>query len=204
MSARPRSTTAKGESTRERIVEAAAEAFDQRGYLGVNLGQVVDSLGLTKGALYYFFPTKEDLAVEIVTRHFGIGQPLTRRVLAEYDNVVDALIALMREVASLYQTNPITRAGSRLSTERHLVGRDLPEPYVGWIKLVTKLLGDGLARGQVRAGISPEATAQLMVSFFYGAQEVSDFLTARRDLMDRVEAFWEVLEPWLRAPALPS
>jgi hypothetical protein len=37
-----------------------------------------------------------------------------------------------------------------------------------------------------------------MVSFFYGAQAVSQSFTDRQDLLDRLEIFWELMEPSLR------
>jgi hypothetical protein len=69
---------------------------------------------------------------------------------------------------------------------------------VGWIERVTQLLERAKTRGQVRTGVDSAAAAQLMVSFFYGAQAVSQALSERQDLLDRLETFWELMEPSLR------
>ena len=140
----------RGDVTRERILEAAAQAFDRRGYLGVNLNDVVQELGLTKGALYHFFPNKERLATEIVRRHFAGWERLASRVLGEHDNLVDALIDMSYRVGRSYQTDSFARAANRLSNERNLIRTELPEPFVGWIERVTQLLETAKARGQVR------------------------------------------------------
>src|ERR1700730_18536989 len=139
----------RGEPTRERILEAAARAFDRRGYLGVNLNDVVQELGLTRGALYHFFPTKERLAAEIVHRNFSSWEQLTDRVLSEHDNLVDALMDISYRVGRGYQTDSFTRAANRLSNERNLIRADLPMPFVGWIERVTQLLETAKVRGQV-------------------------------------------------------
>jgi len=188
----------RGDATRERILEAAARAFDRRGYLGVNLNDVVQQLGLTKGALYHFFPNKERLAAEIVRRHFAAWERLASRVLGEHDNLVDALIDMSYRVGRTYQTDSITRAAVRLSNERNLIRTELPEPFVGWIERVTQLLETAKVRGQVRTSVDSAAAAQLMVSFFYGAQAVSEHFTERQDLLDRLDTFWELMEPSLR------
>src|SRR3984893_9338081 len=189
----------RGEATRERILEAAARAFDRRGYLGVNLNDVVQELGLTKGALYHFFPTKERLAAEIVRRHYAAWERLAARVLGEHDNLVNALIDMSYRVGRGYQTDSFTRAATRLSNERNLIRADMPQPFVGWIERVTQLLENAKTRGQVRTGVDSVAAAQLMVSFFYGAQAVSQSLTEdRHDLLDRLATFWELMEPSLR------
>ena len=188
----------RGDATRERILEAAARAFDRRGYLGVNLNDVVQQLGLTKGALYHFFPNKERLAAEIVRRHFAGWERLASRVLSEHDNLVDALIDMSYRVGRTYQTDSFTRAAVRLQNERNLIRTELPEPFVGWIERVTQLLETAKARGQVRTSVDSAAAAHLMVSFFYGAQAVSEHLTDREDLLERLDAFWALVEPSLR------
>ena len=188
----------RGDATRERILEAAARAFDRRGYLGVNLNDVVQQLGLTKGALYHFFPNKERLAAEIVRRHFAAWERLASRVLGEHDNLVDALIDMSYRVGRTYQTDSFTRAAVRLQNERNLIRTELPEPFVGWIERVTQLLETAKARGQVRTSVDSAAAAHLMVSFFYGAQAVSEHLTDRKDLLERLDTFWELMEPSLR------
>lgn len=191
----------RGEATRERILRAAAEAFDRRGYLGVNLNDVVRQLGLTKGALYYFFPTKEALATEIVRRHFAAWEPISLELVARHANLIDALIEISMVVAEMYQTDCYARAGARLSTERNLIDADLPEPFEGWVARATTLLELAKGRGQVRSSVDARATAETMVAFFYGAQLVSSHVNGRQDLLDRVRHFWKLVEPSLRPPS---
>jgi len=184
--------------TRTRLLRAAAEAFDVGGYLGVNLNNVVTSLGLTKGALYHFFPTKEALAVEIVDMHFAAWEPLAQEVFTSYDNKLDALVEVTYRVAALFQSDPIVRAGARLSSERHLINTTLHEPFIGWVRRLESLVKTAKTRGEVRAGIDPRATAELVVDYFYGAQLISQHLCDRRDLLVRLDHFWEAFLPHLQ------
>jgi len=57
----------KGEATRQRIVEAAAPLFNQRGFAGCSMQDVLDATGLEKGGLYRHFGSKEELAAESFT-----------------------------------------------------------------------------------------------------------------------------------------
>src|SRR5215510_1565957 len=54
----------KGELTRKRIVEAAAPIFNQRGYEGSSLNDLMEATGLKKGGIYRHFESKEELAAE--------------------------------------------------------------------------------------------------------------------------------------------
>ncbi|HEV2889553.1 MAG TPA: helix-turn-helix domain-containing protein [Frankiaceae bacterium] len=65
-------TPAAATTTREQILRAALELFSSQGYDATSLRQIAERLGLTKAALYYHFPAKEHLVVEL-TRPFLEG-----------------------------------------------------------------------------------------------------------------------------------
>jgi AcrR family transcriptional regulator len=54
-----------GASTREEILKTAMALFTVQGYDATSLRQIADRLGFTKAALYYHFPAKEHLAIEL-------------------------------------------------------------------------------------------------------------------------------------------
>ncbi len=64
----------KGERTRQKIVETAAVLFNQRGFAGCSMGDIVEASGLEKGTLYGHFSTKEELRIR-VTSDFGTSTP---------------------------------------------------------------------------------------------------------------------------------
>jgi AcrR family transcriptional regulator len=57
--ARTAGSTAEG--TRQRILEAASELFEQQGYAGTSIRDLAVRVGMTKAALYYHFPSKEEV-----------------------------------------------------------------------------------------------------------------------------------------------
>ena len=71
-----------GHGARTRIQTVALELFTDQGYDRTSLREIADRLGVTKAALYYHFPTKEDIVESLVSDR-----------LAE----IDALIAWLRE-----------------------------------------------------------------------------------------------------------
>src|ERR1700761_5607370 len=58
-------TVSKGEQTRQAIIERAAPLFNQRGYAGCSLADIMEATGLEKGGLYRHFSSKEELATEV-------------------------------------------------------------------------------------------------------------------------------------------
>ncbi len=59
----------KGEDTRERILDAAQGLVLKRGFSGVSVDQVIDSLGMTKGAFFHHFKNKGELAKCLIERY---------------------------------------------------------------------------------------------------------------------------------------
>src|SRR6266436_2118879 len=54
----------KGQETKQEIVRKAAHLFNQKGYAGTSLSDLMDATGLQKGGIYRHFSGKEELATE--------------------------------------------------------------------------------------------------------------------------------------------
>lgn len=59
---------AKSERTRAELLAAARTAFAEHGYVNVSLRDITESLGLTKGAMYHHFASKEALLEQVLTQ----------------------------------------------------------------------------------------------------------------------------------------
>ncbi len=54
--------------TKARIVDAALELFAQNGYLGTSMSDIAKQLGITKGALYKHFASKQEILDQIIQK----------------------------------------------------------------------------------------------------------------------------------------
>ena len=68
--------TTRGDSTKERILAAAEALVFDRGFAGTSLDEIIDRVGVTKGAFFYHFKSKADLAKGIVERFARAEQEL--------------------------------------------------------------------------------------------------------------------------------
>ena len=62
-----RTTGSTAEGTRARILEAACELFEQRGFAATSIRELAVRVGMTKAALYYHFPSKEEVLEAVLT-----------------------------------------------------------------------------------------------------------------------------------------
>jgi AcrR family transcriptional regulator len=82
----------------QEILTAAAELFGERGYEAVSLEDVADRLDVTKGSLYYYFASKEELVTAAIEK---VGNDWTDRLeelpAARTGSATERLRALVRE-----------------------------------------------------------------------------------------------------------
>lgn len=59
--------------TKEHILKVSFHLFMQKGYKGVTLKDIVESTGMSKGAFYHYFSSKEELFKEVIRLYFEAG-----------------------------------------------------------------------------------------------------------------------------------
>ena len=64
--ATPEETSSKSARTRERILDAAAHVLSRKGYAGTRLSDVADQAEIQAPAIYYYFPSRDDLVEEVM------------------------------------------------------------------------------------------------------------------------------------------
>ena len=84
---------------RQRLLDAALELFTERGYTSVGVAEISGRAGVQKGSFYYFFPSKEALALAVVDRHWEAQRAEWAGIFEQGGPVVDRLRSLFRATA---------------------------------------------------------------------------------------------------------
>ncbi len=186
-------------STRSAIIRAAARVFEEQGYGGASLAAVATGAGVTKGALYFHFAAKEDLAVAVIEEQHAIASADGARVQALNRPALETMILTCRGFAVQLMEHPVMRAGIRLTFEASAFGHDVRQPYLDWAMRFGELAREGQQDGDLRADLDAEAFALLIVGAYTGVQMVSNILTGRQDVFDRLRDLWQLLLPGVMA-----
>jgi AcrR family transcriptional regulator len=192
----------KPRDSKDRILAAALALFGERGYPATSVDDIAARAGLTKGALYYYFADKADIARDL---HHEIWARLKAGALGSIAPDGDALGHLRRAFdAYLAALQDLPEAHFFLRQfwavpALDAVGRLEREASLG---LIENLLRAGIARGDV-APLDPAALARVLVGAFSEAtlhvlttgrtdetvavvHRVIDALAARRARVGRV------------------
>lgn len=189
-----RSMQVRARKTRESILCAAASVFERTGYAAATLEDIVAEADVTKGALYFHFRSKAELAAAVIEQHFARWPNLILDVEALDCGFLDRVYALITAVARTFQDDPVARSAVRLGNEHLLIDADLPVPFVGWIDHITALLQRGKRSGELSPDLDCAAVARIIVASFFGIQEVSSRLHERKDLIERLDEWWAVMK----------
>ena len=93
-------TQTKSDRTRQRILDAAAVAFQRRGYASVTLKDIASLAGLQAGSLYYHFDTKEELVEAVLDTGVDGAIAATREAVAALGADADPLARLRVAIAA--------------------------------------------------------------------------------------------------------
>ncbi|MFF7726046.1 ScbR family autoregulator-binding transcription factor [Streptomyces sp. NPDC008001] len=189
--------------TRQNILEAAAVVFDERGYDAATINEILARAEVTKGALYFHFPSKEDLALAVVD-----AQTEATSALLDLPGGcrMQRLVDLGMVFAHQLLVDPVLRGSVRLTMEHgspalpHRIHRS--GPFAGWTEIHTRLLAEGKERGEVLPDVVPSEVAELIVGAFGGINALSQSVSDRADLERRAIVLYEHLMPSVAVPAV--
>ncbi|MGW0537891.1 ScbR family autoregulator-binding transcription factor [Streptomyces sp. NPDC003032] len=166
--------------TRRTILMAAASVFEQCGYQAATITDILDTAGVTKGALYFHFQSKEDLAQ-------GVMAEQGRQVVVPSRNckiqeVVDVVVLHTYRL----QTDPMVRAGVRLTLDQQAADLNRAGPFQEWVTVITDLLEQAKLQGELLPHVVPSETSELLVGAYAGIQAMSQAVSNYADLNQRV------------------
>jgi len=198
--------------TRDKIVRSAATVFERRGYANASLDVVATEAGVTKGALYHHFKSKEEVANAVIELQYEIAQSYGERVFLLGRTALERLMWMSQAFAQQMKEEVVVSAGVRLTTEAGGNGLEREAPYAGWIATVEQLIAAAIQEGDIRPDIDPVRVAAFLIPAYTGVQLVSDILHRRADLFEQLENMWTMLlipalvpnDRWDAVAELPS
>lgn len=165
---KPGSRAAKKAAQPEKILSAALEAFGEKGFSGTRMEDVAAKAGITKGAIYLYFPSKQALLEALARRDIA---PFLSAMAAQVRAYEGPLEPLLRQVASaalgfMDQGALPTYARIIVSEARNFpdIARfHLNEIVSVMLGALSDLFQRAMARGEMRE-MEPEIAARLFVA----------------------------------------
>jgi AcrR family transcriptional regulator len=190
-------------ATREALLEAAFNEMYRNGFRAASLEAILTETGLTKGALYHHFGSKQGLGYAVVEERV---KPLVReRYLDTFRAVADPIEGLKRmgtrmqmeleKEGILLMGCPVNNLVTEMSGVDEGFRRRLAEILDEWKVTIAEGLRRGQASGLVRSDADAEAVATFYVASYQGAcgfaknaHDITPFEACRKGLDSHLES----------------
>lgn len=173
--ARTMRATERGSATRQHILAVATDEFLAHGYAGTSLSDLIGAAGITKGAFYHHFPSKEALAVEVVRTRQAEWAARVVQASASHDRAVDQIRTMARVASDVKeqdqaQATSLQRLCAELSEDPELAPQ-MAGYCDTWIETAAGLVASAQLQGDIRDDVDAHQAAEVLVATFLGAEQ---------------------------------
>ena len=193
----------KGEQTRNDIVRKSAPLFNQKGYEGTSLSDLMEATGLQKGGIYRHFSSKEELATEafdyswkkaVSGRLDGVAEvpDCVNRLKKMIDNFVELRAGLVPGGCPLMNTAVETDDGNPALRSR------AKKALQNWTARLSNITLEGIKKHQIDHRVDPLRLSQLIIGSLEGALLISRLQNSDEPLLAIKQHLAEYLEQNVR------
>ena len=164
----------KAEKTKQYIISESAILFNQKGFDGTSMDDIIERTGLSKGAIYGHFKNKEAISVAAFEHAVNKVNEEVRARTRVIENVIDKL----KTVVYFYKErilNPPVEGGCPIQNtsvdadDNHPVLRDKVKTAMNnWIDRMVYVLQKGMKRGEIRMDVDAREFATQFIATLEG------------------------------------
>jgi AcrR family transcriptional regulator len=165
----------KAEKTREFILERTAPLFNCKGYAGTSLTDLTEVTGLTKGALYGNFASKEDIALDAFRYAMTKVKATAQSKIGNANTCREKLLAML-EFYSEYVFRPpvaggcpLLNAAVQVDDDQAFMKRIVVKELMQTVEFIEDLLSHGIIAGEFNDQFEPKDLAYIFFCSIEGA-----------------------------------
>lgn len=171
--------------TRARILRAAREVINERGYEAANFQAIASRAGLSRPTMHYYFRTREQMYDCLITEAYLIVCDCIAQAKRE-DTLLNQLAAF---VAAAHRSGFADQSmlrfviTARLEFHRSPSLRDNPGPVVAAVQgFYASVVDDAIARGEIPADTDAAAVVNMLLALFLGMGFFAGFIVDQNNI----------------------
>ena len=196
----------KGARTREQVLEQAAALFNQRGYHGASISDVMEATGLKKGGIYRHFASKEELSLAAFEYATGKLRERFSVALAGKESALERLRAIIAVYARIPVDPPVPggcpvlNAAVEADDGNPELRAAAQEVLNGLKQTLRAIVRKGQESGELRDDLDLEAFVNVFVALLEGGIMLSKLYGTQTPMRHAARH----LESWLDGFALDT
>ncbi len=169
----------KAQETKTHIIEQAATLFNQQGYSGTSVSDLMRATGLKKGGIYNHFHSKDELALEAFDFAVNCVRQKFMGALKGKRHAVDRLIAILSVYENILDNPPVQGGCPILNTavesdDFHPALRERAQLAMdAWRDLIRRIVSKGVMRGEFHAEVDADIVATILIATIEGSVMLS-------------------------------
>jgi AcrR family transcriptional regulator len=161
----------RSEETHARILEAASLLFSKNGFDATGVAEICQAAGVSKGAFYHHFPTKQAVFMELMDSWLNGLDAGFQLMLSQTEDIPQALLQMAEMAGSLFESAdvrlPIFLEFWTQASRDPSVWQATIEPYRRYQAYFSRLIQEGIAEGSL-APIDPALASRALVYLAMG------------------------------------
>lgn len=161
----------RSEETRNRILNAAESCFAQTGYDGTSVAQICETAGVSKGALYHHFSSKQAIFLELLNRWLSAMDFQMADLGGDPTNVPGRLLSMSAIIGTVLKVPKdqlliYLEFVNKALRDPQVWGMTI-EPYQRYHELISSLIETGISEGSLRP-VRSKTAAQVVIALALG------------------------------------
>lgn len=192
----------RSEATRRKILDAAIEVFGEVGYAASGWSTVIERTGMTKGALYHHFDSKESLASNIIEEGSDTLLSAFRNVCGSSSPGLENLLHGTFTIVEVLGSDKMARAAAQLATALSGFNGAASRFYANLVLETAEEARRAIKEGDVRDDIDPDVLGVSIIGAIFGARLVGNSISSHGRIGDivgdptaRLHQIWNLLLP---------
>jgi AcrR family transcriptional regulator len=142
------------EERKTQILAAATKVFTERGFADARMDDIVTESGLSKGALYWYFDSKDAIIISILDQIFDYETGHVRELLEREDSAklkLEVFIETMiKDLEKMKPLMPIFFDFWSLSVRKQTINQAIKKYYQSFLDMIEPIIEDGIEQGEFR------------------------------------------------------
>lgn len=186
----------RSEATRRKILDAAIDVFGEVGYAAAGWNTIIERTGMTKGALYHHFDSKESLASAIIEEGSETILVAFRNVCGSSSPALENMIHGTFTIANLLTSDKTARAAEQLTAALSGFNEAATRFCASLVELMATQARRAATEGDLRDELDPVVVSESIVGAMFGARFLANAMAAKpsaETTADRTGQMWELL-----------
>lgn len=179
---------ARAEATRRRIIDSAVALFDEFGYGETGLADVLQRAGVSKGAFYYHFDSKEAVAAAIIEEYCRRVKEAVQQRTDPSAPALEQVIQATFTSAATVEADKTAQIGNQLMQALGQVSNTASRVYNEWTESFVRSLSKAIEDAGPRAGVDAVEAAEAMWAGVLGCHLLSSAMAD--DSSERLARVW--------------